>query len=284
MNLTQTEQGRKTLGRSTAGRPVLLAVSFGTCYRSGRETAIGAIESELQAAYPEYEVRRAFTSGMILHKLRKRDGIRIDSVAEAMERMAKDGTDSVVVQSLHVTPGFEYDKMVREVSRYAGHFARFSVGDPLLRSGEDYAALTAVLEMTSKTYQSKDTAVIWMGHGTAHKANAAYLKMQETMAARGLTNHFVATVEAEPNLDDVIGRMKEAGLSRAVLLPMMIVAGDHACRDMAGDAPDSWKNRLEAEGFAVQTVLTGMGQYPGVREMIVRHAGEAIQELKDKRG
>lgn len=270
--------GKKKVEEASEQKPVLLAVSFGTSYNDSRELTIGAIEKALQDANPDYEVRRAFTSQIIIDKLKKRDNLEIDNVKEAMDRLVADGVKEVVIQPTHVMSGFEYDDVVKEVNEYADKFDSLKISTTLLAADEDYDTLVAAIKEETAEYNQEGTAIIYMGHGTEHDANATYAKLQEKIKAAGLDNYFVGTVEAEPTLEDVIEMAKEYGAKKVVLLPLMIVAGDHANNDMAGDEDDSWKTAFEKEGFEVECVLKGLGQYKGVQKMIVDHAAKTIAE------
>jgi len=257
---------------------VMLVVSFGTSYNDNRDLSIGGIEKALQAAYPGCEVRRAFTSQIIIDKLKTRDKIEIDNVIQAMDRLVADGIKDVVIQPTHVMSGYEYDDVVKEVSAYKDKFDSFKIGKTLLTTDADYDELVSVIAGETKDYDADGTAVVFMGHGTEHEANATYAKLQQRVGAAGFDNYFIGTVEATPSLEDVIALAKASGAKKVVLLPLMIVAGDHANNDMAGDEEGSWKKAFEAEGFEVECVLKGLGQYKGVQEMIVKHMGETIAE------
>lgn len=261
-----------------AQKPVLLVVSFGTSYNDSREVTIGAIEKALQDANPDYEVRRAFTSQIIIDKLKERDNLEIDNVQEAMDRLVADGVKNVVIQPTHVMSGFEYDDVVKEINKYADKFDSMKIGSTLLATDKDYDTLISVLTEETAEYNKEGTAIIYMGHGTEHESNATYAKLQEKITAAGHNNYFIGTVEATPSLEDVIASAKEYGAKKVVLLPLMIVAGDHANNDMAGDEDDSWKTAFEKEGFEVECVLKGLGQYKGVQDMIVDHAAATIAE------
>lgn len=257
-------------------KPVILAVSFGTSYNDNRDLSIGGVEKALQTAYPDYEVRRAFTSQIIIDVLKDRDNIVIDNVTEAMERLVADGVKNVIIQPTHVMSGFEYDDVVTEVNKYADKFDSFKIGKTLLTEDADYTKLVDILTQDTASYNADGTAIAFMGHGTEHEANATYGKLQDAFKAAGKTNYFVGTVEGTPTLEDVLAETKAGGYSKVVLLPLMIVAGDHANNDMAGDEEDSWKSAFEAEGFEVECVLKGLGQYAGVQQMIVDHCGQTI--------
>ncbi|MDR1353610.1 MAG: sirohydrochlorin cobaltochelatase [Treponema sp.] len=261
----------------TAKKPVLLVVSFGTSFNDSREKTIGAIEKALADAYPGYEQRRAFTSQIIIDKLRERDGIRIDNVEEAMERLVSDGVRELLVQPTHVMSGEEYDSVISEVKPFEKNFARVSYGQPLLITDADYDELIDAITAETAGYAGDHTAVVFMGHGTEHTANATYAKLYQRLQGRGISGYYIGTVEASPTLEDVIDEMgKTGGVTKVVLSPLMIVAGDHANNDMAGDEPDSWKTILEAQGYEVVPVLKGLGEYPGIQKIFVRHAGEAM--------
>lgn len=257
-------------------KPVILAVSFGSSYNETRDITIGAIEEALQTAFPEYEVRRAFTAQTVIDILKDREKLEIDNVTEAMSRLVMDGVKEVVIQPTHVMPGAEYDDMMADIAVFADQFERLKVGAPLLTEDADYDALIASLAEETAEYNAEGTALVFMGHGTHHDANSTYATLQEKLVDAGYTNYFVGTVEAAPSLDDVLALVKDSGAKKVVLLPLMIVAGDHATNDMAGDEEDSWKTAFLNAGYEVECVLKGLGQYAGVQELIVAHAAAAI--------
>ena len=260
-----------------ADKPVLLAVSFGSSYNDTREKTIGAIEKALQEAYPDYEVRRAFTSQTILDILAERDGLEIDNVTQAMARLVTDGVKEVVVQPTHVMNGEEYHKLLAQAEPYRARFARMSFGRPLLTAAEDYAALGRAL-MEALPAQRADTAVLYMGHGSEHQANSAYALMEYAFHDLGRKDVVIGTVEGYPGFGEALRRLKERPQVRRVeLRPLMTVAGDHAKNDLAGDEEDSWRRRLEAEGYETVCVLTGLGEHPAVRALFVEHARQAEQ-------
>jgi sirohydrochlorin cobaltochelatase len=260
-------------------KPVVLVVSFGTSYNDSRTNTIGAIEKAIAAAYPNYEQRRAFTSQIIIDKLRKRDGTGIDTITDALNRLKADGVQELVVQPTHIMNGREYDEMREAIKPFEHHFTHISYGLPLLITDADYAEVVTIITDDTKQYAAEDTAVVFMGHGTEHESNAAYSKLDALLKARGFSRYVIGTVEAAPSLDDVIAQLDTLGVKNVVLLPFMIVAGDHANNDMAGEEEDSWKSILESKGYTVQALLRGLGEYPGIQAMFVRHAGEAIGNL-----
>jgi sirohydrochlorin cobaltochelatase len=262
-------------GCSGGKKPVILVVSFGTSYNDSREVTIGAIEQAIQKANPDYEVRRAFTSQIIIDKLKDRDGIEIDNVEEAFARLKKDGVKDLIVQPTHVMSGYEYDDLMKVVNAEKGNFKSVKVGSPLLTSDADYDAVIAAITAVTAEYDDGKTLITFMGHGTEHEANATYAKLQEKLTAAGKTNYCVGTVEAEPSIEDVVAAAKAGGYTRVVLRPLMVVAGDHANNDMAGDEEDSWKTILQNEGFEVVTVIHGLGEIPDVCAVYVDHVKNA---------
>ncbi|MDR0451645.1 MAG: sirohydrochlorin cobaltochelatase [Treponema sp.] len=260
----------------SAKKPVLLVVSFGTSFGDSREKTIGAIERSLAAAFPEYEQRRAFTSQIIIDKLAEEDGLKIDNVEDAMKRLAADGVREVLVQPTHVMSGEEYDSVIEAIKPFESKFAGVKYGEPLLITDADYDGVITAITGEAGQYADDRTAVVFMGHGTEHEANATYAKLNQKIRDKGISRYYIGTVEASPSLEDVIAEIEETGgIARVVLLPLMIVAGDHANNDMAGDEPDSWKSVLEGLGYEAVPVLKGLGEYPGIRDIFVRHAREA---------
>lgn len=262
---------------SITKQPVLLVASFGTSFADAREKNINAIEKALAEAFPAYEVRQAFTSGMILKKLRERDGIHIDSVSEAMERLIRDGVQEVVVQPTHVMNGGEYDKMVRDVRAYEGRFTSLKIGRALLSDDHDMDAMIETVFAADAAMVPPDTALVYMGHGTDHEANRGYARLQEKLRAVGHRNIFIGTVESTPTVEDVLRDVGQGRFRRVVLLPLMIVAGDHAVHDMAGDREDSWKSIFQRAGYDTVCVLRGLGERPAIRWMIMGHCAETMK-------
>lgn len=260
-------------------KKALLVVSFGTTYHTTLEKTIGAIEQEMAAAFPDRELSRAFTSGFVRRKLWRRDRIRIDGVVEALEALHIEGYEDVLIQPTHMINGEETERMMKEIDIYSGYFQRFSIGKPILSDQQDYVRLVEAIveELPQMDY---DDAVALMGHGTEHHANPAYAAMEYVFHAKGYHNIFVGTVEGFPTVSDVIQRLNECLNARRVyLLPMMIVAGDHAINDMAGSHPKSWKNQMIDAHFLPVPVMRGLGEYPGVRAILVQHARDALGEV-----
>lgn len=260
---------------TTAAEKVILVVSFGTSYNQSRALSIGGIESAMRNAYPAYQIRRAFTSQIIIDKLAERDGLQIDNVEDAMNRLVLDKVKEVVVQPTHVMQGFEYDDMVAEIMPFADKFESLKIGKPLLTDDNDYDEVAELIVQETEQCRADDTAIVFMGHGTEHEAGIAYTKLQDILAQKGYTDYVIGTVEHGTEIDDVREILSEMDVQKVVLRPLMVVAGDHANNDMAGDEEDSWKVILE-QGYTVETILEGLGQIPGIQEIYIRHVEEAM--------
>jgi sirohydrochlorin cobaltochelatase len=270
-----SKNNHQTSVSDASKHPAILVASFGTSYNETRRKTIGAIEAAIAAAYPVCEVRRAFTSQTVINIIARRDGEKIDTVTEAMERLAACGVRELTVQPTQFINGFEYESAIAAVKSYGKNFDLIKYGRPLLSSAEDYRDMIIILAAEAKEFDNGDTAMVFMGHGTKHPANGSYTRLSNELQAAGLSRFVVGTVEAEPGLEGVIASVKVLGLKRILLSPLMIVAGDHANNDMAGSGKDSWKSVLEANGFNVAVNLRGLGELPGIQAMFVRHIGEA---------
>ncbi len=264
---------------ATAKDKAILVVSFGTSYNDSRNITIGGIESAIRENFPDYEVRRAFTAQIIIDKLAERDGINIDNITQALDKLVADGYKTLIVQPTHLMNGFEYDDIVAEVEKYKDKFDKVAIGEPLLTSDDDFTTVIESITERTASYVDDNTAVAFMGHGTEHEANAVYASLQAKLDEAGYSHYFIGTVEGTPTLTDVITAVKAAGYTKVVLEPLMVVAGDHANNDMAGDEEGSWKNTLEAEGFEVQFILQGLGQFNEIQDVYVQHVKAAIQSV-----
>ena len=258
----------------------LLAVSFGTSYNDSRRISIGAMEEALEKAIPDYSLRRAFTSQIIIDRVKSRDGVAIDNVGEALERAVKNGVKRLVIQPTHLMNGLEYTDLVNEAAEYTDAFEAIAVGAPLLTSDEDFKAVIRAITESTAEYDNADTAVCFMGHGTEAESNQVYAKMQDMLAEEGFENYFVGTVEAEPDVQAVLKAVQAGEYKKVVLAPLMIVAGDHAVNDMAGDDEDSWKSVFEGAGYEVTCLIRGLGELEGIRQIFVAHARAAISSLE----
>ena len=287
------------LNADEIGEKELLVVSFGTSFNDSRTKDIGGIEKALQEAYPDWAVRRAFTSQIILNHINARDGERIDNVEQALERAAAGGVKRLVIQPTHLMQGAEFDELSKTVDSFRSMFESVEISEPLLGEvGADAAAVNpdkeavakAVTETAAKEagFDSAEaaaqdgTAFVFMGHGTSHAAKVTYSQMQTQMEELGYKNVFVGTVEGEPedtSCEAVIGKVKEAGFTKVVLRPLMVVAGDHANNDMAGEEEDSWLNMFTADGSfeKIDTQIAGLGSIPAVQQIYVEHAAEFVK-------
>ena len=281
------------------GENELLVVSFGTSFNDSRVADIKGIEDALQAAYPDWSVRRAFTAQIIINHIQARDGEKIDNMTQALDRAVANGVKNLVVQPTHLMHGAEYDEMCEAIEAYKDQFESVSIAEPMLGEvGSDATVINADKEAVAKAITAaavseagfesleaaKDagTAFVFMGHGTAHVAKVTYSQMQTQMQNLGYENVFIGTVEGEPeetSAEAVIEAVKAAGYTNVVLRPLMVVAGDHANNDMAGSDDDSWKTMFEAAGFTVDCQIHGLGAIADVQALYVAHTKAAIDAL-----
>lgn len=290
-----------SLNSDEIGENELLVVSFGTSFNDSRVEDIGGIEKALIEANPDWSVRRAFTAQIIINHVQARDGEKIDNVDQALDRAVANGVKNLVVQPTHLMHGAEYDELVEALDNYKDKFETVTVAEPLLGEvGSDASVVNddkakvaeAITAEAVKTagFDSLDaakedgTAFVFMGHGTSHTANVTYDQMQTQMDDLGFTNAFIGTVEGEPEdtaCDKVIEKVKEAGFKNVILRPLMVVAGDHANNDMAGDDADSWKSQFEAFGDfdSVDCQIAGLGRIAAVEDLYVAHTKAAIDSL-----
>lgn len=281
------------------GENEILAVSFGTSFNDSRVADIKGIEDALQEANPDWSVRRAFTAQIIINHVQARDGEKIDNVDQALERAVDNGVKNLVVQPTHLMHGAEYDELVEAVENYKDKFETVKIAEPLLGEvGADADAVNSDKEAVAKAltaeavkdagYDSLDaakedgTAFVFMGHGTSHTAKVSYSQMQTQMKDLGYDNVFIGTVEGEPeetSCESVIDAVEKAGYKKVVLRPLMVVAGDHANNDMAGDDDDSWLSMFKASGKfdSVDTQITGLGEIKDIQQIYVDHTAEAMK-------
>ena len=283
------------------GENELLVVSFGTSFNGSRAADIKGIEDALQAAYPDWSVRRAFTAQIIINHVQARDGEKIDNMQQALDRAVANGVKNLVVQPTHLMHGAEYDEMCEAIDQYKDKFESVAIAEPLLGEvgndatviNQDKEAVAAAITAEAvKTAGYEDaaaaaadgTAFVFMGHGTSHTAKVSYSQMQTTMQTLGYDNVFIGTVEDEPEdtaCEAVIEKVKEAGYTKVVLRPLMVVAGDHANNDMAGADEDSWLSQFNAAGCfdSVDTQIAGLGEIADVQQLYVAHTKAAIDTL-----
>ena len=283
------------------GENELLVVSFGTSFNDSRAADIKGIEDALQEAYPDWSVRRAFTAQIIINHVQARDGEKIDNMQQALDRAVANGVKNLVVQPTHLMHGAEYDEMNEMLDQYRDKFESIAVAEPLLGEvGADATVINADKEAVAKAitaaaikdagYDSLDAAAadkvafVFMGHGTSHTAKVSYSQMQTTMQTLGYDNVFIGTVEGEPEetaCENVIEAVKAAGYTKVVLRPLMVVAGDHANNDMAGDDADSWLSQFKAAACfdSVDTQIAGLGEISDIQQIYIDHTKAAIDSL-----
>ena len=261
------------------GENELLVLSFGTSFNDSRRLTIGAIEDQLEKSFPDYSVRRGFTANIVIDHVAKRDGEKIDDIDESLKRAVDNGVKNLVVQPTHLMNGLEYEELKGDIAQYSDAFDKIAIGQPLLSSDDDFSRVENAIFDWTKDYDDGETAIVFMGHGTSADSNGVYQKMQDLLTKDGHTNYFVGTVEATPSLDDVMAAVKKGNYKRVVLEPLMVVAGDHANNDMAGDDKDSWKSQFEAAGYQVECLLRGLGENETIRQIYVEHAQAAIDSL-----
>lgn len=251
----------------------ILAVSFGTSHADTREKTIDRIEEDIQKAYPDDKVYRAWTSKMIIKKIWNRDGVKIFNVKEAMEQMKADGIKNVLVQPTHVINGIENDLMQEDVKAYADAFESISFGTPLLTTEEDN--IRVVKAVAEDLQPGKENALVLMGHGTSHYANSVYAALDYRFKDMGYDNIFLGTVEAYPSLVSLMKQVHAYHPKKVILAPFMIVAGDHAKNDLSSEEEDSWRSQFEKEGFQVECLLKGLGENETIRQIFIDHIEEA---------
>ena len=283
------------------GEKEILVVSFGTSYNDSRVADIKGIEDAIQAAFPDWSVRRAFTAQIIINHVQARDGEFIDNVDQALQRAVDNGVKQLVIQPTHLMHGAEYDELMESVNAFADKFEAVAVAEPLLGEvgndatviNEDKAAVAEAIvsaALAETDYAAMEdaandgTAFVFMGHGTAHVAKVTYSQMQTQMETLGYENVFIGTVEGEPEetaCENVIDAVAAAGYKNVVLRPLMVVAGDHANNDMAGDEEDSWKTMfLDSDEFdSVDCQIAGLGSIEAVQALYIAHTQAAVDSL-----
>jgi len=261
---------------SNQSTKAILIVSFGTSYEDTRKVTIEAIEHDIEQACPNYHIYRAWTSKMIMAKILKRDGIKVLNVKEAMAQMAADGITDVIIQPTHVLNGIENDLMKEDALSYQNSFSTITFGNPLLTTEEDNDAVIQAL-LAEFSDLKADEALVLMGHGTTHFSNSIYSGINYQLQDRGYSNIFLGTVEAYPALESMLRSVNQQQPRKVILSPFMIVAGDHAKNDMASEEEDSWRSQFENAGYDVTCILKGLGEYPAIRELLVKHVQEACQ-------
>ena len=254
-------------------KKAILTVSFGTSHLDTLETTIGAIERRIAQAFPDYRVARAFTSQMIINKLKRTEDLAVDNVKEALGRLAQEGVERVIVQPTHIINGIENDRMMEDIMEYMDRFQKIKVGKPVLSSVDDYKK--AIHAVMAEVDVAEDEMLVLMGHGTEHHANSAYPTLEYTFHALGYQQVLVGTVESFPELKNVMTKLRISGKKKVLLMPFMIVAGDHAKNDMAGE-DDSWMSELKEEGYEVRAIIKGLGEMEGIQNLILEHIEDVL--------
>ena len=267
-------------------RKAILAVSFGTTYEDTRKLTIDRIEERISETFKDYEIRRAFTAHRIINVLKMRDGVFVDTPEEALNKLMLEGFEEVIVQPLHLIPGEEYQYVMKVVENFKKSFKRISAGRPILffkgfenQLPDDYETLVKAIEPIIPD----SGTTIFMGHGSAHNANACYSCLQLVLQDKGFDNVYIANVEGYPSIENVINKIKRSqkligeSKTEVTLIPLMLVSGDHARNDMAGEQEDSFKNLLIKDGFKVNLYLHGLGELEGFQDIYIKHIEDVIE-------
>lgn len=249
-------------------KKAILVVSFGTTHLDTLNKTIAVIEENINNTYPDYRIYRAFTSKMIIKKLKNENILNVDTVCEAMERMISDGISDLIVQPTHIINGLENDLMTDDVNKYHNFFNTIKISTPLLTDTDDYFKVANVI--ADEYIKDKDSALVLMGHGTSHYSNCAYPALDYYFKKCGHNNVFVGTVEGYPTLEAVKASINQE-YKNIILAPFMLVAGDHAKNDMAGDEDDSWKQLLLSDGYNVTAIIKGLGELQGIQDIFLEH-------------
>jgi sirohydrochlorin cobaltochelatase len=275
------EEGEEAISLKKA----IVVVSFGTTYPDTLKRNIESTENKIREAFPDFEVRRAFTSRMVIAKLARRDGLAIDNERQALRRLMEEGYQEVFIQPLHLVAGEEYEKVKILAAHYeqVKVFEKIAVGRPLVYytgqedKPDDYRIVIEAMRSELPALGSRD-ALVLMGHGGVHPANTAYAALQVKLEEMGLDRVFVYTVERFPSLGSVMEKLRKHSVRKVTLLPFMLVAGEHAVNDMAGDEEDSAKSQLTAAGFEVEACFRGLGENAAIQDIYVQHLQDAMDQ------
>lgn len=248
----------------------LLIVSFGTSYSDAYKNDIAPVERALAAAFPDRVCLCTYASTMILRKLKSRDGMILPGISEGLDALAAQGVKDLLVQPTFLIPGIEYERMVSIIKEKRSLFDTVRVGAPLLSDEADYARVACCMQAV---HSPREGALLLMGHGTDHEANSAYTGLEAAFSEAGHTDVFIGTVEGKPSLEELLPRLAHS--HQVSVAPLLLVAGDHAKNDMAGESPDSWRSRLAGAGHAAVCSLRGMGSFRFTRELLIAHAKAA---------
>ena len=285
-NFPKIEKNKKLISKQKEEKDMLqikkeiLMVSFGTSYCDSCEITIGAIENAMKRNFSEYTVKRAFTSQMIIDILAQRDNIKIDNVQQALDKAVAEGVQILIVQPTHLMSGYEYIGMVNTLEKYKHKFQKLQVAQPLLTSDADFQKVMEAITFETSAYDDDQTAICFMGHGTEAEANEVYARLQTMLKNNGYKNYFIATVEATPTLENIMTQIHKGSYKKVVLQPLMVVCGDHANNDMAGEEEGCWKMEFEKAGYEVKCILRGLGELKNIQNIYVQHTQEAIDSLE----
>lgn len=277
----------------------ILTVSFGTTNVDSLRTEIGAVEQAVAGRFPEYELRRAFVSQALIEQLKKTKNLQVDSVREALEKAVEDRITLLAVQPTYFVNGYEYETLEKMIREYEDRFERIVIGEPLLKSEEDYIAAAEAVAEKASVYDDGSTAVCFMGHGVRERADSQcsglrsrksaavhsadcvseYIKVQEKLIKAGYTNYYIGTMQSGLSVEDLLKTMRCREYERIVLMPFMLTAGRHARREMAGSQEDSWKSIFEREGYEVMCVIEGLGRLRGIQQIYAAHTETALYKI-----
>lgn len=253
----------------------IIVTSFGTTYKETRKLCIESIENKIEEKYSDYLVLRAFTSQMVINKLKKRDNYIVDNPKEALEKMKAEGIEEIYIQPLHIILGHEYEKLLGQVDGFLKENPNHSIkiGKPLLNEDIDYEEVVDGLSIGNL---NEKEALVFMGHGTDHEVDTSYKKLEKTFRKKGHENVYIGTVEGEITIEDIIPSLKSKDIEKIILKPFMLVAGDHAINDMASSEKDSWASILRSHGFQVETIIKGLGEIKPIQNIYLKHLENII--------
>ena len=254
-------------------KKAILVVSFGTIHKETREKTINSIEEEIKKAYPNYSIYKAFTSKIIIKKL-KNDNLKINTINEALEKIINDNIKELIIQPTHIVNGIENNLMIETILNYKDNFESIKIGDPLLTSTKDYNKLIDII-IKKFSYLKEDEVLICVGHGSNNCVNSIYERLNYMFKEKGFKNIFVATIKGYSNLSNIILELKDFNPKKITLMPLMIVSGNHVLKDIIGDNKDSWKSILEDNDFKVEYSLKSLGEYKEIRKIYIEHIKDA---------
>lgn len=254
----------------------ILIVSFGTTHNKIREKTIDVIESKIQDTFPYYKIYRAFTSKVIIEKIKKQDNITINTVSEAIKKIISEGIKNLIVQPTHIINGIENNKMIKDIKAHINSFDSVKIGSPLLSSKEDYINVINIIKNYLPSINHNE-GIILMGHGTSHYSNITYTNFYNTIKSENISNIYVATMTGNLKLSDAINNLKKHNITKVYLVPIMLLCGKHIIYDMCGSDASSWKSILENNNFEVQCILKGLSEYTEIQEIFIKHIKDSLE-------